>query len=225
MELRKYPEADIRKKTDIYFMIGLTIALGTTYLAFSISTSDELDNSLMVMEQVEEVEEMTEITRQDQPPPPPPPPPQTIEVVEDDSDVEEADIDDTEIDQETVIEPVLQEQVEEVEQTAEPEIFMVVEDPPQFPGGEAAMLKYIADNLEYPPLARENNISGRVVVQFVVDENGKITQAKIIGKPLGWGCDEAALKVVNSMPRWKPGKQRNKAVRVRFVLPIRFVLG
>ncbi|MBI1221894.1 MAG: TonB family protein [Bacteroidetes bacterium] len=224
MELRKYPQADIRKKTDIYFMIGLTVALGVTYAAFSYSSSDKVDNSLLVDQAVEEVEEMTEITRQEQPPPPPPPPPQTIEVVEDDADVEESDIEDTEIDQETVIEPIVQEQVEVVEQTKEPEVFMVVEDPPSFPGGDAAMFKYISDNLEYPPMARENNIQGRVVIQFVVDESGKITKAHVV-KGIGWGCDEAALKVVNSMPRWKPGKQRNKPVRVQFMLPIRFVLG
>ncbi len=224
MEPRKYPEADIRKKTDIYFMVGLTVALGLTYAAFSFTTSDQVDNSMMVVEQLEEVEEMTDITRQEQPPPPPPPPPQTIEVIEDDSEVEEAEIEDTEIDQETVIEPIVQEQVEVVEQTKEQEVFMVVEDMPEFPGGEAKMFKYIADNVEYPPLARENNIQGRVTVQFVVDENGKIIDAKVL-KGIGWGCDEAALKVVNSMPRWKPGKQRNKAVRVRFVIPIRFVLG
>lgn len=224
MEPRKYPEADIRKKTDIYFMVGLTVALGLTYAAFSFTTSDQVDNSMMVVEQLEEVEEMTDITRQEQPPPPPPPPPQTIEVIEDDSEVEEAEIEDTEIDQETVIEPIVQEQVEVVEQTKEQEVFMVVEDMPEFPGGEAKMFKYIAENVEYPPLARENNIQGRVTVQFVVDENGKIIDAKVL-KGIGWGCDEAALKVVNSMPRWKPGKQRNKAVRVRFVIPIRFVLG
>jgi len=224
MEPRKYPEADIRKKTDIYFMVGLAVALGITYAAFSFTTSDQVENGLMVMDQTEEVEEMTDITRQEQPPPPPPPPPQTIEVIEDDSEVEEADIEDTEIDQETVIAPIVQEQVEVVEQTREQEVFMVVEDMPEFPGGEAKMFKYIADNVDYPPLARENNIQGRVTVQFVVDENGKIIDAKVL-KGIGWGCDEAALRVVNSMPRWKPGKQRNKAVRVRFVIPIRFVLG
>src|SRR5690606_8626464 len=118
----------------------------------------------------------------------------------------------------------VQEQVEVVEQTKEPEIFTVVEDMPEFPGGEKKMLEYIAENLEYPPLAKENNIQGRVVVQFVVDENGKIVDAKVV-KDLGWGTGEAALKVVRSMPRWKPGKQRNKPVRVRYILPIRFVLG
>lgn len=224
MEPRKYPEADIRKKTDIYFMVGLAVALGITYAAFSFTTSDQNDNNMMMVEQIEEVEEMTDITRQEQPPPPPPPPPQTIEVIEDDSEVEEAEIENTEIDQETVIAPIVQEQVDVVEQTKEQEVFMVVEDMPEFPGGEAKMFKYIAENVEYPPLARENNIQGRVTVQFVVDENGKIIDAKIL-KGIGWGCDEAALKVVNSMPRWKPGKQRNKAVRVRFVIPIRFVLG
>jgi len=223
MEPRKYPEADIRKKTDIYFMVGLAVALGITYAAFSFTTSDQVDNSMLMVEQIEEVEEMTDITRQEQPPPPPPPPPQTIEVIEDDSEVEEAEIEDTEIDQETVIEPI-QEQIEVVEQTKEQEVFMVVEDMPEFPGGDAKMFEYISKNLEYPPLAKENSIQGRVVVQFVVDENGKITNAKIL-KGIGWGCDEEALKVINSMPRWKPGKQRNKAVPVRYNLPIRFVLG
>ncbi len=223
MELRKYPEKDVRRRTDIHFMIGLVVAVGFTYAAFSITTHDEIDTSMLMVDQVEEIEEMTDITRQEQPPPPPPPPPQTIEVVENDADVEEAEIEATDFDQETVIEPIVQEQVEVVEQTSEPEIFMVVEDPPQFPGGEAEMLKYIAENLDYPPLARENNIQGRVVVKFVVDENGKVMNAQVV-KGIGWGCDEAALKVVNSMPRWKPGKQRNKPVRVWFMLPIRFQL-
>jgi len=223
MEPRKYPEADLRKKTDFYFMVGLAVALGITYAAFSFTTSDQVDNSMLMVEQIEEVEEMTAITRQEQPPPPPPPPPQAIEVMEDDSEVEEAEIEDTEIDQETVIEPI-QEQIEVVEQTKEQEVFMVVEDMPEFPGGDAKMFEYISKNLEYPPLAKENSIQGRVVVQFVVDENGKITNAKIL-KGIGWGCDEEALKVIHSMPRWKPGKQRNKAVPLRYNLPIRFVFG
>ncbi|MHB1276920.1 MAG: energy transducer TonB [Bacteroidia bacterium] len=222
MELRKYPDADIRKKTDIYFMIGLAIALGATLAAFSYSTRDEVINVDLGITGTEDVEEMTDITRQDQPPPPPPPPPQTIEVVDDNADVEESTIDNTETDQDEVIEPI-QEQVEVTEKTSEPEIFVVVEDMPEFPGGPGEMTKFIIENLEYPPLAQENGIQGKVMVEFIVDEQGKITNAKVV-KGIGFGCDEAALKVVNKMPRWSPGKQRNKAVRVRFVLPIKFQL-
>lgn len=223
MELRKYPEADIRRKTDIYFMVGLAIALGLTLGAFSYTTYDEATNFELDLSGTEEVEEMTDITRQDQPPPPPPPPPQTIEVVEDNADVEESDIKSTETDQDEVIEPIL-EQIEEQEQTNEPDIFIVVEDMPEFPGGVGEMNKFIIANMEYPPLAVENGIQGKVSVEFVVDEQGNIKNAKVVSRPLGWGCEEAALKVVNKMPKWTPGKQRNKPVKVRFVVPIRFQL-
>jgi len=104
------------------------------------------------------------------------------------------------------------------------EVFMVVEEMPEFPGGEAAMFKFIADNLEYPAEARENNIQGRVTVQFVIDEKGNITDAKVLSSPSSL-LSAAALDVVNSMPQWKPGKQKGKEVSVRYLIPIRFVLG
>lgn len=222
MEIRKYPEADIRKKTDIYFMVGLLIALGITLGAFSYTTYDEIANVDFNTTGNDEVEEMAPITRQETPPPPPPPPPQTIEVVDDNADVDETEIDNTETDQDEVIEPI-QEQVVVTEKTDEPEIFVVVEDMPAFPGGNAEMTKFINEHLDYPPLAIENGIQGKVMVEFIVDVNGNIKNAKVV-KGIGWGCDEAALAVVKLMPRWKPGKQRNKAVPVRFVLPIRFQL-
>jgi len=104
----------------------------------------------------------------------------------------------------------------------EPE-FLVVEDMPEFPGGDKAMFKYIADNINYPKEALKHKIEGRVTIQFVIDEEGNVVDAKVL-KGIGYGCDEEALRVVNSMPKWKPGKQRGDNVRVRFVLPIRFVL-
>lgn len=104
----------------------------------------------------------------------------------------------------------------------EEEIFTVVEEVPQFPGGEQAMMIYVYRNLRYPPLALENNIQGKVVVQFIIDETGKVDSVKIVSKPLGWGIEEEAIRVVESMPTWTPGKQKGKGVRVRYVLPIRF---
>lgn len=223
MDIKKYPEVDVRRKTDLFFMVGLILALGATYGAFSYGTRDEVKEDGPVAQVSEEAEEMTDITRQETPPPPPPPPPQTIEVVENDADVQEADIQSTETDETEVIETIVQEQVEVAETTKEPEIFTVVEESPEFPGGEGAMMKYIAENLDYPPLARENNIQGRVVLSFVVNEDGHISDIKVV-KDLGYGTAEAAIKVVKSMPRWKPGKQRNKPVKVRFNLPIRYQL-
>lgn len=106
----------------------------------------------------------------------------------------------------------------------EDEVFMAVEEMPEFPGGEAAMFKFIAENMEYPALARENNVQGRVTVQFVIDEMGNVTDAKVLNSPSPL-LSAAALDVVNSMPKWKPGKQKGKNVSVRYVMPIRFVLG
>ena len=103
------------------------------------------------------------------------------------------------------------------------DVYIVVEMPPQFPGGEEKMMQYIAKKIEYPREARENGIQGRVVIQFVIDEKGRVTDAKVI-KGIGYGCDEEALRVVNKMPKWTPGAQRGKIVKVRYVLPINFVL-
>ncbi len=101
--------------------------------------------------------------------------------------------------------------------------FIVVEQMPEFPGGEKALLKWLGKNVKYPPLAAENGVSGRVVVAFIVDAEGNISQIKLLGG-IGGGCDEEAIRVVSSMPKWKPGKQGGRPVRVYFTLPIKFTL-
>jgi len=115
-----------------------------------------------------------------------------------------------------------------VEAVKEPEedpnkIYTIVEQPAEFPGGMGAMMKFIRDNMKYPPQARRMGIEGSVFVEFVVNAQGTISDAKVI-KGIGGGCDEEALRVVGKMPPWKPGKQNGKAVRVRFVLPVKFIL-
>lgn len=102
-------------------------------------------------------------------------------------------------------------------------IFTVVEDMPSFPGGDEARIKFLRDNINYPQMAKENGIQGTVYVTFVVEENGKVTDVKVL-RGIGSGCDEEAVRVVKMMPLWKPGKQSGKAVRVQFNMPIRFVL-
>ncbi|PSR05259.1 MAG: energy transducer TonB, partial [Bacteroidetes bacterium SW_10_40_5] len=102
-------------------------------------------------------------------------------------------------------------------------IFMVVEDSPTFPGGEAEMMRYISNNIEYPTMEKENGIEGKVVVNFVVNENGSITNIKIL-KGVTKGLNEEAKRVVKTMPNWEPGEQRGKPVKVRVNLPIRFSL-
>jgi protein TonB len=114
--------------------------------------------------------------------------------------------------------PVVEEKVEKPQ-----EIFKVVEQMPAFEGGNAALFKYLGENLKYPVMARENGVEGTVVVQFVVNEDGSIVTPAVV-RDIGAGCGEEALRVVKGMPRWQPGKQRGKAVRVQFNLPIRFKL-
>jgi protein TonB len=172
------------------------------------------------------------------PPPPPPPPPPVRETIKFVPPV----VVDKPVEEEA---PPPQEKLEEVaagvetqegtgEEIAPPpevvvdpdagKIFTVVEEMPQFPGGgEAALLKYLGQNIKYPPLARENGIDGNVYVTFLVDKDGKVKDAKIL-RGIGGGCDEEALRVVSHMPDWKPGKQNGRAVMVQYNLPVKFTL-
>jgi protein TonB len=105
----------------------------------------------------------------------------------------------------------------------EGKIFTVVEEMPSFPGGEEELFKYLQRNIKYPAIARENGISGRVYVTFVVDKDGKIKDAKIL-RGIGGGCDEEALRVVRNMPEWKSGRQNGRPVQVQYNLPVNFTL-
>ena len=167
-------------------------------------------------------EEIIEITQHEKPPPPPKPPQQTtiIEIVEDDIEIEDEIEIDVEADQETKVQVYIP--VEEDEEE-EAQIFTVVESMPDFPGGDAARIKYLNNNIKYPQMARESGIQGKVFVTFVVEKNGKVTDVKVL-RGIGGGCDEEAIRVIKNMPKWVPGKQRGKPVRVQFNLPIIFKL-
>lgn len=109
------------------------------------------------------------------------------------------------------------------EEISEPEIFMVVEESPQFPGGDEMRLKFLSENLKYPQAAREASVEGTVYISFVIETDGTITNTRIV-RGIGQGCDEEALRVIQLMPKWQPGKQRGKPVRVQFNMPVRFSL-
>ena len=104
------------------------------------------------------------------------------------------------------------------------EIFLVVENEPEFPGGEDSLYAYIARNIKYPEAAKKEKIEGRVFVTFVIEKDGQVSSAKIL-RDIGGGCGEEAIRVVKSMPKWKPGTQRGNPVRVQFNLPVSFMLG
>ena len=105
----------------------------------------------------------------------------------------------------------------------EEEIFMVVEDQPEFPGGTAALLDYLRKNIKYPAICRENNIQGRVLVTFIVNKDGAIVEPEVV-KSVNPSLDKEALRVISQMPNWKPGSQRGKPVRVKYTVPVNFRL-
>lgn len=227
MELKKTPKADLENKRNIFIQIGLVVSLGIVLTAFSITSSVKSATSLGELEVQEIEDEVIPITRQEEiKPPPPPPPPKVVEVitiVEDDVEIEEEfEFESTEADDETIIDavPVIE---ADYGDEGESEVFVIVEDMPEFPGGDLALRKYISDNVDYPVIAAENGIQGKVYVTFVVDKDGSVSNATI-ARGVDPSLDKEALRVINSLPRWKPGKQRGKPVRVSFTVPINFQL-
>ena len=224
MEIKKTPKADLENKKTLFFEIGLIVALLVVFAAFEYKDYDKQTIDLAQKAVDDTPEEIIPITEQKVKPPPPPPPKQVtqIKIVEDDVEVDE-DIDiDVEADDDTEVEEYIPPEEEE-EEISEAEIFTVVESMPEFPGGMGELMKFLAQNIKYPPLAKESGIQGRVFINFVVEPTGKISNVKVL-RGIGGGCDEEAVRVVESMPSWKPGKQRGKAVRVSYNLPVKFTL-
>ena len=102
-------------------------------------------------------------------------------------------------------------------------IFTVVEQMPVYPGGDSARIKFLVDNMIYPKSAKDNGVQGTVYITFVIDETGGVTEIKVL-RGIGGGCDEEAIRVVKLMPKWTPGKQSGKNVRVQFNMPLKFTL-
>ncbi len=225
MEVKKSPKADLETKKRIFMQIGMVVVLALVLIAFEWSTSDVDSGQFEMMDDLDAEEEIIPITRQEEvkPPPPPPPPKVTdvLNIVDDDVELdEELDIEDSEIDEDTEVEFDIS--LEEEESDDAP-VFFIVEDMPEFPGGDLALRKFIVESVKYPSIASENGIQGRVYVQFVVGTDGKVSQVKV-ARGVDPNLDKEAVRVVQSMPKWKPGKQRGKSVKVSYTVPINFVL-
>ena len=123
----------------------------------------------------------------------------------------------------TLKEEVVVEKKEEKPKEVKEEVFRSVEQMPQFPGGEAALMKYLQSHINYPPMAAENNIQGRVVVQFVVDKTGKVGEVKVV-RSVDKDLDKEAVRVCKSLPKFTPGRQNGQAVSVWYTLPVTFKL-
>ncbi len=225
MDTKKTPRADLENKRGIFFEIGLIISLAITLVAFEWKSYNKIDYKLGPREATNVVEEVVINTEQKVKPPPPKPQVQTtiLNVVKDDVDVEDEIEIDAEANQETKVQKYVPVDIGEEKEAKEAPIFIVVEDEPSFPGGETARIKYLRDNIKYPQMARESGIQGTVYITFVVEPDGSISHVKIL-RGIGGGCDEEAIRVIKLMPKWKPGRQRGKPVRVQFNMPIKFTL-
>jgi len=212
---KKNPKISLENKKAMFFQIGLTITLIVVLIAFEWKSYDKSNYNLGDLNLDDMEEEIIPITRQEvKPPPPPPPPPEIIEIVEDEVEIEkELEIEETETDEDEIV---------EIEEDDE-EFFMVVENMPEFPGGDLGLMKFIQKNVKYPAIAKEYNITGKVYVSFIVDKLGKVTNVKIV-RGVDKNLDAEALRVVSLLPKYKPGKQRGKSVRVMFTIPINFTL-
>ncbi|AEW20774.1 TonB-dependent receptor [Tannerella forsythia KS16] len=230
MEIKKSRKADLEGGKGLSILMGIVVGLAVLFVGFEWGTQEK---TIQKDEGIADIiaEEEIDITRQEETPPPPPPPPpveqvaEVLNVVEDDVEVENTDLLSSEDNQaeaqtQTYVPPVVK--VEEEEESSQ-QIFMVVEEMPEFPGGQAALMSFIAKSIKYPVVAQENGIQGRVTCSFVVNKDGSIVDAEVI-RGIDPSLDKEALRVINTMPKWKPGKQRGKPVRVKFTVPINFRL-
>ncbi len=239
MEAKKNPQADLNRNTGLYFLIGLTLVLFTTWRAMEFKTYEAEQEIVQVLNIQEDLKEDVPITEALKTPPPPPPPsaPEIIEIVEDEAEIEETIIESSEIDQETVIEDIME--VNEVEVAEEEEEitvpFAVIENVPVFPGCEAMetneerracfqkmVQQHVKKEFKYPPTALELEIQGKVYVQFVINGKGYITNIRTRGPDAN--LEEEASRIVASLPQMTPGMQRGRAVKVPYSIPITFKL-
>ncbi len=229
MKPKKTERADLEKRRGLYLEIGLVVVLVAALVAFNVKSYDNEQIEVVQRTADDEIEEQVLNTQQEETPPPPPEPevPEVtteLNVIEDDAESDnEIGVVSAEVTATTENVEIAQVEVSEEVEEVEDEIFQVVEQDPEFPGGVEALYKYIQSNIKYPQLAKENNITGRVFVTFVVEKDGSVSNVKA-ARDIGGGCGAEAVRVVKSMPKWAPGKQRGKAVRAAYTLPVVFNL-
>jgi protein TonB len=228
MELKKTDKVDLERRKGMFLEIGLVVTLSIILVAFEWTKGESKGDNDQMVQEIQFEDEMMQITRREEPKPEPKPEQpkvaEVLDIVDDDVEIEDdfnfdmEATDNTEYDFTSMI-------GNDEEEIQEEEVFYIVEDMPTFNGGDPAteFRKYIAQNLRYPEIAAENGISGRVIVQFAVNKTGSVVDAVVV-RSVDPALDKEAIRVVMSSPKWTPGKQRGKAVKVLFTFPINFVL-
>ena len=228
MEVKKTPKASLENKRALFIEIGLIVALAVVYIAFNWTSKDVQVSTLEAENQVVQEEEIIPIT-QETPPPPPEAPKipvlsDQIDIVDDEIEVDNdflslEDSDDMGVEIMDYVENV---QEEVVEEEAIP--FQLVEEKPSFMGSDAnEFSKWVNKRLVYPEIAKENGVQGRVTLQFTVEKDGSVTKVRVL-RGVDPSLDKEAVRVVSMSPKWKPGKQRDRAVPVTYTFPVYFQL-
>ncbi len=222
MEAKKNRPFNLETKRGLHLSIGLVISIALTTLAFEWKSYDrgpivDLGSQETIFDEIKDIP----VTIQN-PPPPPVELPKIVEIPDDEEP--EVDIDfslDIEVDQETVITDIVPDEAPAEKVDDAPFIF--VEENPLPTDGMQSFYKYLSKNLNYPHKAIRNGVEGKVYVQFVVNTDGSLTDLKVL-KGISPECDAEAMRVLANAPKWKPGKQRGRAVRVQMSMPIVFSL-
>ncbi|MGM9763254.1 MAG: energy transducer TonB [Candidatus Cryptobacteroides sp.] len=228
MEIKKSEKANLENKKLLFVEIGLVISLLITFIAFNWTSKETTVSTLEAETEIVAEEEQIPITQET--PPPPPSAPQ-IPILSDEIDIVDDDIkvdddmfmnleDDANLGVDIIDYVEVQEEV--VEEEAIP--FILVEDKPSFQGGDANQFsKWVNQRLVYPEIAKENGVQGRVTLQFTIEKDGSLTKVKVL-RGVDPSLDKEAVRVVSSSPKWKPGKQRDRAVPVTYTFPVIFQL-
>lgn len=227
METKKTPKANLENKRPTWLLVGYVTVLAFMFVAFEWTRDVRVDTSGRINENVFEQDMEIPLTRQPELTPPPPPQVTPINdvltIIDDDATAEETNFASLEETGEDVVIKHIPVTVDE-EVVVEDDIFVVVEENPQFPnGGTAGLLQYLGKNIKYPTIPQENGTQGRVTVQFVVNKDGSIVDVKVI-RGVDPYLDKEAVRVISTMPKWIPGKQRGVPVRCKFTVPVTFKL-
>ncbi|MBL3654719.1 energy transducer TonB [Fulvivirga sediminis] len=230
MEKRKNPEKDVRRLSGLFFQIGLLAAIMLVVSAFEYRTAMEapdnpVDLDAREMDVLETILPTVQVKEKPAPPPPvkkkimnPIPDPDIQDVEEELKKTVVVELPPVEIEDPVIVENPLPE--EKVDDT-----FLIVEKMPSPVGGESALYEFINKRLRYPGQARRIGVEGTVYLSFVVDKDGNMVDIQI-AKGIGAGCDEEVLRIFEkNSPKWNPGKQRGVPVKVKQVIPVKFVLG
>lgn len=238
MEIKKSYKADLEHTKGTGLLLGYIFALTLLFACFEWTTREYVETEPVIYaattasmeEEVPPVTQPVFFTAAVAPPVDAPQVAEILDIVDDEEEIKEEAIQSSEATTEAISGPVAHVSgpvatgpVATEEGSDEGEIFQVVEQMPEFPGGMEALLAYLSKNIKYPAVAQENNIQGRVIINFTVNKDGSIVDPEV-KKSLDPSCDKEAMRVIKAMPKWTPGRQRGKAVRVRYTVPVLFRL-